>query len=193
MTRHQQKNQVEGSAPATLPQRPCTARRRFSLILFRLKGSEPVSDVQTNEVSDNPKAGGFSLPLFALPQAFQGIAEQNATRAREQFEKVKEASEEISVLLKEAYAVNAKGAADYAAKVIEISHSNASSALAFISELAGTRSLSEAIQLSADHGRKNFEATTAQNKELWEIAKKVATETSEPIKKSFAKALKTPS
>ncbi|WP_155262291.1 MULTISPECIES: phasin family protein [Bradyrhizobium] len=163
------------------------------MIWFRLKGSEPVTDVHTNEVNDNPKAGGSGLPLFALPQAFQGIAEQNARRAREQFEKAKEASEEISVLLKEAYAVNAKGAADYAAKVIDISHINASSALAFISELAGTRSLSEAIQLSADHGRKAFEVTTAQNKELWEIAKKVATETSEPIKKSFAKALKTPS
>ena len=152
-----------------------------------------MSDVHTNEVSDNPKVGGFNLPLFALPKAFQGFAEQNAARAREQFEKVQEASEEISVLLKEAYSINARGSADYAAKVLDISQTNTRSALAFMTELVATRSLSEAIRLSADHGRRSFEVTTVQNKELWEIAKKVATETAQPIRKSLAKVLKTPS
>jgi hypothetical protein len=53
----------------------------------------------------------------------------------------------------------------------------------------GTSTLSEAIQLSATHGRKNFEATSAQNRELWELAQKVTTETAEPLKKSLTKAL----
>ncbi|MFB9263701.1 phasin family protein [Bradyrhizobium erythrophlei] len=152
-----------------------------------------MSDAHTNEVSDNPNVGGFSLPLFALPKTFQGIAEQNATRARERLEKVKETSADVSRLLQEAYSINAKGAADYAAKVIEISNTNTSSALAFLTDLVGTRSVSDVIQLSANHGRKYLEVATAQNKELWEIAKKVATETSEPIKKGLARALKTPS
>ncbi|MGF6308753.1 phasin [Bradyrhizobium sp. i1.8.4] len=151
-----------------------------------------MSDAHTNEVSDNSKVG-FGLPLLALPRAFQGIAEQNAARAKEQFEKAKEASAEISLLLREAYSINTKGTADYAAKLVDISSANVSSALAFMTDLVGTRSLSEAIQLSADHGRRNFEATTAQNKELWELARKVATETSEPLKKSLARVLKTPS
>jgi phasin len=151
-----------------------------------------VSDAHTNEVNDNPKAG-FGLPLFALPKAFQGIAEQSAARAKEQLEKVKEASTEISLLLREAYSINAKGTADYAAKLAEISNTNVGSALAFMTDLVGTRSLSEAIQLSADHGRRNFEANTAQNKELWDLVRRVATETSEPLKKSLATVLKTPS
>ena len=53
----------------------------------------------------------------------------------------------------------------------------------------GMKSLSEIIQLSATQSRKNFEVTSAQNKELWELAQKVATETAEPIKKSFTKVL----
>lgn len=160
---------------------------------FHLKGLESVTDVHTNEVSDNPKAGGFGLHLFNVPKAFEAIAKQNATRARDEFEKIKEASAEISVLLKEAYSVNARGAADYAAKVVEISNANTSSALAFMTDLFGIKSVSEVIRLSATHGRKNFEAAAAQNKELWELAKKVANETSEPIKKSLARALKTAS
>lgn len=151
-----------------------------------------MSEAHTNEVNDNPKFG-FGVPLFAFPKAFQGIAQQNATRAKEQFEKVKEASAEISLLLREAYSINANGTAEYAAKLAEISSTNASSALAFMTDLAGTKSLSEAIQLLAEHGRKNFEVTTAQNKELWELTRKVATETSEPLKKTLARALQTAS
>ena len=33
------------------------------------------------------------------------------------------------------------------------------------------------------------EATTSQNRELWELARRVATKTAEPIKKGFTSAL----
>jgi hypothetical protein len=41
------------------------------------------------------------------------------------------------------------------------------------------------MQLSATQSRKNFEVTSAQNKELWELAQKVATKTAEPIKEEL--------
>ena len=44
------------------------------------------------------------------------------------------------------------------------------------------KSLSEAVELSTAHARKQFEAVTAQTKELTALAQKVATETAEPIK-----------
>ena len=151
-----------------------------------------MNEVNTNEANVNPKAGadekgGFDIPLFAMPGIFNGLAEQSVARTKENCEKMKAASGEIADILRDAYSTNAKGAADYAAKVIEISNANTSSAFDFLTHLMGTKSLSEAIQLSATHGRKNFEATTAQNRELWELARKVATETAEPIKKSFTK------
>jgi phasin len=102
---------------------------------------------------------------------------------------MKAASGEIADILREAYSTNAKGAADYGAKVIEISSVNATSAFDFLTHLMGTRSLSEIVQLSATHGRKNFETTSAQSKELWELGRKVATETAEPIKKSLTRVL----
>jgi len=147
-----------------------------------------------NEMNANPKVDAgekrsFDLPLFAVPGAFQGIAEQNVARAQENCEKMKAASGEIADILKEAFSSNAKGVADYTARIIEISNANASSAFDFLTHLMGTKSLSEVVQLSATHGRKNFEATSAQNKELWELARKLATETAEPVKKGFARAL----
>ena len=145
-------------------------------------------DVEVNANRSNPKLG-FDMPLFAMPSIFSGIAEQNAVRAKETCEKMKAASSEIADILREAYSTNTKGAADYGDKVIEISGFNANSAFDFLTHLMGTKSLSEIIQLSAAQSRKSFEVTSAQNKELWELAQKVATETAEPIRKSFTKVL----
>jgi phasin len=150
-----------------------------------------VNDANTNvEVKadpSNPKPG-FQQPLFP-PGIFGGIAEKNAERAKEHYEKMKAASGEIADILRETYSTNAKGTVDYGAKVIEISSVNATSAFDFLTHLMGTRSLSEIVQLSATQSRKNFETTSAQSKELWELARKVATETAEPIKKSLTRVL----
>ncbi len=132
---------------------------------------------------------GFDLPLFAIPGLFRGFAEQGADRAKENCQKIKATSGEIAEVLREAYSANAKGATDYGAKVIEISRENTNSALQFMADLMDTRSLSEALSLSATQSRKNLEFASAQNSELWKLAQKVATESAEPIKKSFAKAL----
>ena len=155
-----------------------------------------MNDANVNEMNANPKVGadqkrGFDLPLFAVPDIFRGIVEQSAVRAKENCEKMKTVSGEIADILREAYMTGAKGAADYGAKMIEISSVNASSAFDFLTNIAGTKSLSEVIQLSATQGRKNFEATSVQNKELWELAQRVASETAEPLKKRLAGALTT--
>jgi len=157
-----------------------------------LKGSKPVNDANTNvEVKTNPPNPklGFEMPLFAMPGILNGIAEQSVVRAKESCEKMKATSGEIADILREAYSTNAKAAADYGAKVIQISGANTTSAFDFLTHLMGTKSLAEIIQLSATQSRKSFEVTSAQNKELWELAQKVATETAEPIKKSFTRVL----
>jgi phasin len=164
---------------------------------------KPVNDadmkveVNTNRPNANVQANekrGFDLPLFELPKIampgiFGGLAEQGVVRARENCEKMKAASGEIAEILRETCSTNANGAADYGAKVIEISAVNTNSAFDFLTDLMGTKSLSEIVRLSAAQSRKNFEAASAQNKELWGLAQKVATETAEPIKKSFDRVL----
>ena len=149
-----------------------------------------MNDANMNvDVSTNPPKLGFDMPLFAMPGIFGGIAEQSAVRAKESCEKMKAASGEIADILREAYSTNTKGAADYGVKLIEISGVNASSAFDFLTHLMGTKSFSEIVQLSATQSRRNFEATSAQNKELWQLAQKVATDTAEPIKESLTRVL----
>ena len=110
-------------------------------------------------------------------------------KAKENIEKMKMASGAVNDALREAYSANVKGAADYAAKVIEFSGANTNSALDFLTHLLGMKSPSEILQLSAAQHAKNFENATAQSRQLWELTRKVATETADPIKKSFASVL----
>ena len=143
----------------------------------------PNARVQANEKQ------GFDMPLFAMPEIFRELTEQGVVRAKENCEKMKGASGEIADILRETYSTNAKGAADYGAKVIEISGVNTNSAFDFFINLVEARSLPEIMKLSAMQGRKSVEVASAQNTELWQLAQKVAAETAEPIKKSFTRAL----
>jgi phasin len=102
---------------------------------------------------------------------------------------VKSAAGAINEAVRDACSNNARCAAEYAAKVIEFSGVNADATLDFLTQLVSVKSPSEAVQLSITQGRKSFEATTSQNRELWELARKVATETAAPLKKGFASAL----
>ncbi|MET0720735.1 MAG: phasin family protein [Tardiphaga sp.] len=152
-----------------------------------------MSQANTKETNVDPKAGTderrSGMPFPAVPAIFDGLAEQNMTRAKESIEKMKTASGAINNALLQAYSANAKGAADYAAKVIEFSGANTSSAFDFLTHLLGMKSPSEILQLSAAQSSKNFAATAAQSRELWELTRKVASETADPIKKSFASVL----
>jgi phasin len=143
----------------------------------------PNAKVETNEKRS------FDASFFTMPGIFRGIAEQGVLRAKDNYEKIKAASGEITDILRETYSTNTKGAADYGVKLIEISTVNTNSAFDFLTQLMDTKSLSEIVHLSATQSRKNVEATSAQNKELWQLAQKVATETAEPIKKGLTRVL----
>lgn len=129
----------------------------------------------------------FSKVVF--PGMGRELAEQGLARAREGCEKIKAASEEMTQALRETYSSNARCTTDYGLKLFEISNANAASALDFFVHLFGSKSATDAYALSAAQARKVFDTASEQNKELWALAQKVATETGEPIRKHFTRGL----
>jgi phasin len=103
-------------------------------------------------------------------------------------EKAKVASEEAADLLQTAYATVAKGATEYNLKLIDFGRTNTRAAFDYAYELLGVKSPSEFIELSTAHIRKQFDAASAQNKELYTLAQQVAGEAAAPIKASMSKA-----
>jgi phasin len=132
----------------------------------------------------------FDLPKMEIPAAFREFAEKSVLQAKETYEKMKSAAEEATDVLEGTYATASKGAADYSLKMIEAARTNTNAALDFASEFVSVKSLAEAVELSTAHARKQFEAVSAQAKELAAIAQKVTAETTEPVTQRVGKAFK---
>ena len=118
----------------------------------------------------------IDLPKMEVPAAFRELADKGVAQAKDTYEKAKAVTEKATNQLKHAYTTAAKGATDYNLKVIEIARTNTNTAFDNARELLEVKSLSEFVELSSAHARKQFEAMTAQTKELTEFAQKVTTE-----------------
>jgi phasin len=132
----------------------------------------------------------FEVPKMEVPAAFREFAEKSVTQAKDNWEKMKAATEEASDLIEDSYATASKGATDYGLKLIETSRANTNSMFDYATQLMAVKSLSEAVELSTSHMRKQFDTLSAQSKELTALAQKVTTDTVEPIKESVTSVFK---
>ena len=130
----------------------------------------------------------FDMPKVEMPAAFREFAEHGVAQAKDTYEKMKAAAEEATDVLETTYSTASKGASDYGLKMIEAARVNTNAAFDFAGELMAAKTLSEIVELSSTHARKQFEALTQQTKELNALAQKVATDTVEPIKSGMSKA-----
>jgi phasin len=152
----------------------------------KAKTTKPVTGPFEMPKFELPK---FDMPNVELPAAFREFAERGVAQAKDTYEKMKAAAEEATDVLETTYSTATKGASDYGLKMIEAARVNTNAAFDFAGELLAAKTISEVVELSSAHARKQFEALTQQSKELSTLAQKLATETAEPIKNGMSKAL----
>ena len=73
--------------------------------------------------------------------------------------------------------------------MIETARVNSNATFDLFGELLTAKSYAEMVELSTAFMRKQFDAMSAQAKELTEEAQKVCADTAEPIKESFTSAI----
>ena len=156
----------------------------------KAKAAKPVAPVPP--IFDIPKfeMPKFELPKFEVPAAFREFAEKGVAQAKDAYDKVKAAAEEATDALEDTYTTATKGAADYNLKVIEAARANTNAAFDYARELLDVKSLSEVVELSTAHARKQFEQLSEQTKELTTLAQRVANETTEPLRAGVSKAFR---
>jgi phasin len=132
----------------------------------------------------------FEMPKMEVPAAFRELAEKSVSQAKDNWEKMKAATEDATDMIESSYSTASKGAADYGLALIDAARANTNATFDFYSQVVTAKSLSEMIELSTAHSRKQFEALTAQSKDLSALAQKVATESIEPIKSGMTTASK---
>jgi phasin len=155
----------------------------------KAKAASYASDLPKFEIPrfEMPK---FEVPKMEVPAAFRELAEKSVSQAKDNWEKMKAATEEATDMIEDSYATASKGAADYGLKLIEAMRANTNATFDMAVQLMSAKSLSEAVEVSTSHVRKQFDAMNAQTKELSALAQKVATETCEPIKDSVTSVFK---
>jgi len=132
----------------------------------------------------------FDMSSMEVPAAFREFAEKGVAQTKDAYEKMKATAEQATEVLETVYSTASKGTTEYGQKVIEIARTNTNKHFDFVASLFGVKSVSELVELSTAHARAQFEAVSAQTKELTALAQKVATETSAPIKTGVEKAMK---
>ena len=141
-------------------------------------------------VFETPKfdVPSFEMPKVEMPVVFREFAEKGVAQAKETYEKMKAAAEESTAVLEDTYATAAKGVTAYNLKLIECARANTNAAFDFFGEFITAKSVSEAVELSSTHARKQFEAIAEQGKELTALAQKVVVDTAEPVKSGISNA-----
>ena len=130
----------------------------------------------------------IDLPKMEMPAALREFANQGVAQAKQNYGKIQAAADEMAAVLKQAYPTAVRGVADYNLKLMEIARANSNAAFEFACGLFVTKSLPEIIELSTEQTRKQFDLVATQNKELWALAERLASECAEPIKHGMTKA-----
>ena len=132
----------------------------------------------------------FPAPAFELPVAFRELAEQAVSQVRETYAKIKSAAEEATDLAESTIETAREGAFAWGVKAIDAARSNADASFTLARDLFGAKTVSDVIELQSAFVRKQFEAGTAQFKELQQLTEKVITDTTKPVTQKVEKTLK---
>lgn len=137
-----------------------------------------------------PKVDFAKLPQIEVPPVFREVAEKSVAQAKANYEKIKTAAEEATDVIEDTYETARSGMLEYNLKALDAVKANADATFSFAKDFAGVKTFAEAVELQTAFVRKQFEAMTAQAKDLQSVATKVATETAQPAKDAFSKTMK---
>jgi hypothetical protein len=125
-------------------------------------------------------------PAAEPTRLFTDFLEQGLAQAKEVHERMLGTVEAFE----EAFTKAARGSTDCHVRMVEMAHANANAAYDLAGELMGAQSLAQFITLSANGTRRQVDAAAAQFKELSGLARKVATDTAEPISATMSRAFR---
>jgi phasin len=137
-----------------------------------------------------PKMDFAKLPQVEVPPVFREMAEKGVEQAKANYEKLKAVAEETTDMIEDTYETARAGLVEYNLKAIDALKANTDATFGFAKDLASVKTFAEAVELQTAFVRKQFEAFTAQAKDLQAVAQKVATETSQPVKEAVSKTFK---
>lgn len=152
---------------------------------------------QPNEIAEqafqaaNKASEDFAsaLPGTEMPNMVREMAETSISSARQMYETARTAAEDATDMMEDTYEHARKSFTEMNLKLIDQAQANTDRVFAFAKEVAGVKTVSEAVELQTKFVREQFEAFASQARELQETATKLASETSGPMKEAWEKSV----
>ncbi|WP_237152160.1 phasin [Oryzibacter oryziterrae] len=132
----------------------------------------------------------FAIGGFEMPEMIRDAAEKSAKQVKDAYDKLRTAAEEATDVIEEQIATTRSGVSALNGKVLENAKANVDASFQFVHDVLSVKSFAEVIELQTAFARAQFETASAQVKEFHELATKVATDTSAPVKDAFEKLFK---
>jgi phasin len=120
-----------------------------------------------------------------VPQAMRDLAERNIAQMRETYERSKDALEGVLQSWERSFDATNQGAVALNRKIIDIAQRNINSGFDLAKGLAGAKNLAEAMELQADHWRKQLDTVAAQAEEVRTLSAQVAADATKPMKRGM--------
>jgi phasin family protein len=98
------------------------------------------------------------------------------------FDTMRQSGEGFAQGMQSSYASTLENMAEFNSKAVAAWRANAESTIQHWQSLAGVKTMSEAIALSAEHTRKQMEAMSSQAKELSDLASRMVRDAADPLK-----------
>ena len=150
--------------------------------------AKPVAKPSAAKPAVAPVIAVAALDMSSVQDNLRKAASKTIEQGRAAFERMKEASDDATHTIEASLAASSKGAAELAARALEVTKVNANATFDHLKALAGAKTLADAVSMHGQFIRAQSEAAIAQAKEFAELAKKAATDAAAPIQAQIKKA-----
>ncbi|QDG79240.1 phasin [Labrenzia sp. PHM005] len=137
-----------------------------------------------------PDFEAFAMPKMEVPAAFREATEQGIENAREAYAKVKTAAEDATDLMEDTFETSRQGVVEFNHKAVDAAKANVDATFSFMKDIMSVKTVAEAIELQSTFARQQFDTLSAQTKEMQELATKLSTDVSAPVKEAVEKSFK---
>jgi phasin len=150
--------------------------------------AEPIAPTPANVQTIIPNTSEQTLSGARDAQEnFRKVVEQSVVQSRAAYDKLKAVAEEATTSLESSYSATSNGVTSLNHKAIDAFKAHSEATLEHVKAVMAAKSIGEAITLQTAHARKQFEALSTQAKEMAELAQKITTDATAPLKATFSK------
>lgn len=143
---------------------------------------------QVKSAKRTAQASPLALPTLEIPEGVRHLAASNVAHMRESCERMIGNSEAFTEAFERTCALASKSGVDWATKVLDAFRANVSEAFDFAADLMAAKTVSEMVDVTATHTRKQLDAATDQGREIWAAGQRMFADAAKPISSEWTKS-----